>query len=96
MDEPQTQIITLPSLTLEQASILADDAAADALFADYQRRLAEETRRRHRADFALFTRYLAQAGIETLDLMTEPAAWRGMSWASCKALSSGNCTRATR
>jgi integrase len=80
MDEPQTQVMTLPSLSLEQAGRVADDAAADALFADYQRRLAEETRRRHRADFALFTRYLAQAGIETLDLLTDPAAWRGMSW----------------
>ena len=79
MDEPQTQIITLPSLSLEQAGILADDAAADSLFADYQRRLAEETRRRHRADVALFTRYLGLAGIENRDLMTEPTAWRGMT-----------------
>lgn len=80
MDEPQTQVITLPSLSLEQADRLADDAAADALFADYQRRLAEETRRRHRADFALVTRYLTSAGIQIGDLMTEPVAWRGMSW----------------
>ena len=78
MDEPQTQIITLPALSLEQAGALADDAAADSLFADYQRRLAEETRRRHRADFALFTRYLAQAGIQIGNLMTDPSAWRGM------------------
>ena len=80
MNDPQTQIITLPSLTMEQAGALANEAAADSLFADYQRRLAAETHRRHRADFALFTRYLSNAGIQIGDLMTEPAAWHGMTW----------------
>ena len=74
MNGPQMQIITLLSLTLEQAGTLADDAAADSLFADYQRQLALETRRRHRADFALFTCYLSQAGIQIGDLMTDPLA----------------------
>jgi integrase len=80
MDDPQTALITAPSLTLEQAGILADAAAADALFADYQRRLAEETRRRHRADLALFTRYLAEAGVQVGDLLVDPAAWEGLTW----------------
>ena len=80
MEAPETQVIIRPSLTLEQASTLAEAAAADALFADYLRRLAEETRRRYRADFALFKRYLDQAGITCGELMADPDAWRGMSW----------------
>lgn len=80
MDDPQTDLIAVSSLTLEQAGKLADEAAADALFADFQRRLAEETRRRHRADLALFTRYLTEAGIQVGNLLADPAAWRGMTW----------------
>lgn len=80
MESSDTQVITLSTLTLEQAGKLADEAAAASLLADYQRRLAKETRRRYRADFVLFIRYLESAGIAAGDLMHDPAAWRGMTW----------------
>src|ERR1051326_2277912 len=80
MDDQQTDLITVPSMTLEQAGRLADASAANALFDEYQSRLAKETRRGHRWDFALFTRYLTEAGVQVGDLLADPYAWRGMTW----------------
>ena len=75
-----------PVVTVEPPSVLAvagqvaDRIAADRVFAAFQERKAPHTRRRHQADLALFRRYLAEAGVPTGDLYTEPASWQGVSW----------------
>ena len=67
-----------PDLVL--AGAVANQAAAGSVFATFQARKAPHTRRRHQADLQLFRTYLAQAGVVTGDLYTEPEAWRGVTW----------------
>jgi integrase len=72
----------------------ANRAAAQHTLSDYLNRKANQTRRRHAADLALFADYLAEVGAPTAEAMTrfaaavapeaetppDPAAWRGMTW----------------
>ena len=67
-----------PDLVL--AGAVANRAAARSVFAAFQDRKAPHTRRRHQADLQLFRKYLAQAGVATGDLFTEPDAWHGVTW----------------
>lgn len=85
--QPTTDLIThrpaqlVLQLPLAVAGAAADAAAAARIFAKYRLEdIAEETRRRQDADLACFASYLQAAGIETGDLASEPAAWRGLTW----------------
>jgi integrase len=77
-----------PSLlppALVRAGHAANDAASRRAFQDYQQRKASNTRRRQRADLALFAEFLDEAGIETGKLYEEPAAWAGVTWGLVEA-----------
>lgn len=76
--------LALPPTTPTIAQV-ADQAAAAAAFAQARSRLADETRRRHMADLALFSVFLAEAQITAVDLATNPAAWTGLSWGLVEA-----------
>ena len=71
-------VVQPPVLALVGAA--ANQAAAQGVFASFQARKAPHTRRRHQADLHLFRTFLAQAGVATGDLYTEPEAWRGVTW----------------
>jgi integrase len=60
---------------------LANFHANRVAFEDYQKRLAKNTKRRHRAELALFAQYLTLAGLPTLvdDLLDYPPAWAGIT-----------------
>ena len=75
-----------PVLPLATAANAADDAARSQLFARYRSRLAEETRRRHGADLALFATFLADAGVTLSDdLRQSPTGWTGITWGIVEA-----------
>ncbi len=69
---------------LELAGRVANAHAAAGLFADYRSRKAANTLRRQDNALALFSRYLAAAGIQSpprpAELGAEPGAWRGVTW----------------
>jgi len=74
-----------PASILEQAGQAANQAASAAIFSDYQARKSENTLRRHNADLARFVEFLNSADVPCGDLLTEPEAWRGVSWGIVKA-----------
>lgn len=74
------EIVVAQPSTLAMAGAVADRVAADSVFTSFQARKASHTRRRHQADLQLFRKYLAQAGVVTGDLYTDPDAWRGVTW----------------
>lgn len=60
---------------------VANTVAAQRVFDDYRQGKAENTRRRHAADLAVFAEFLDYAGVTiTGDLATEPGAWAGLTW----------------
>lgn len=59
---------------------LANAAAARAVFALYQSRRPENTRRSQRAALALFAEFMRCNGIATPDLYSDPGAWLGITW----------------
>lgn len=64
------------------AGQIANKHAAARVFEDHLSRKSKNTRRRHRADLALFAAYLGMAGL-ALDpdaLQTDPSSWRGITW----------------
>lgn len=73
-----------PVQPLAGAAALADSYARRAVFDDYLRRKAPNTRRRQRGDLALFAAYLVAVGIhpapDAAQLQQDPAAWQGVSW----------------
>ena len=76
MSDPATALS--PQANLALTGLAANQAAAAALFADYQSRLAAQTLRRQRADLAAFAAYLGRADAATLG--RDPAAWQGLTW----------------
>ncbi len=60
---------------------IANHHAAQGAFDDYHSRVAQNTLRRHHADLAVFTTYLANAGLvlTTEDLMHAPDTWQGVT-----------------
>jgi integrase len=75
----------LSSLAL--ASQTADQVAARHVFEGYLERISPSTRRRHAADLASFTEYLAEAGVAgvtPIALQHDPTAWREVSWGLVK------------
>ncbi len=70
---------------LALAGQVANRIAGAAVFTDYQARKAANTLRRQAGDLALFSDYLAAAGIPGElptgdDLASDPASWAGVSW----------------
>lgn len=86
--EPAVDAVVVREETaLARAGRAADETASRSLFAEYLQRIASHTRRRQAADLALFTNYLADAGVlapqdvpDQARALLDPAAgvWRGM------------------
>jgi hypothetical protein len=59
---------------------LANASARQDVFADYHQQCSPNTRRRHRAELALFAQYLQAVGLSRLPegLYHEADAWRGI------------------
>ena len=82
-----------PTTSTENAMALAGQIAnthaAAGVFDAYVERQADNTIRRQRADLAVFADFLCAAGIPECptaeQLMTEPAAWAGVSWGMVEA-----------
>jgi integrase len=70
----------IPYTPLELAGQIANEHAANAVFADFRSRKAPNTNRRHDAALALFSEYLQSAGLPVGDFATDPQAWRGVTW----------------
>lgn len=76
-------ISTLPEHELSKrtaAGEAANRAAVRSVFADYQKRKAANTNRRHAADLARFATYLADMGLQPSNLGDDPQAWEGITW----------------
>ena len=58
----------------------ANQAAERAVFALYQARRPENTRRAQRAALNLFAGFLRSQGVASGDLYADPGAWQGMTW----------------
>lgn len=78
-DIAQAQTSVLVTETIEIGK-LANQAASQATFTDYQSRKSQNTLRRHKADLALFTQFLAEVSISVDDLFNNPSAWQGITW----------------
>lgn len=64
-----------------QMGRVADEEARQRLLMDYQQKLTEQTLRRHRADLALFQRYLFEVTHTDIgDLYGNIQNWQGVSW----------------
>jgi integrase len=70
---------------LIQAGQAANRAAARHRFEDYRSRRAVETLRRQEADLGLFANFLGEMEVPTGDLVTDPEAWRGITWGLVEA-----------
>lgn len=68
------------SLPLAAAARAADAAAARTLFIRYRDRVADETRRRHDADLALFAQFCTSTGASAGAFAEDATAWSGVSW----------------
>jgi integrase len=75
---------------LARAGHIADAALGYQSFEQYQAGIADNTKRRQRNDLALFSQFLADAGIQRSPeaLYTDPEAWRGMSYGLLKGFQS--------
>lgn len=67
---------------LARAGMVADSLSGETSFQEYHITCTENTLSRQRNDLALFSRYLASAGIirRPEDLFSDAEAWRGMSY----------------
>ena len=72
---------------LALAGLVANQAAAGNVFADYVSRKAENTVRAQSTDLQRFAEFLAAAGVPASGerLQSEPAAWQGVSWGLVEA-----------
>ncbi len=59
---------------------VANEVAARHVFGDYQSRKPQSTLTAQRNDLRLFGQYLGEAGMQTDNLFTTPAAWAGITW----------------
>ncbi len=84
MDE--RSLVSLPPETaLQQAGRIADEAARENLFADFQEGVAKNTKQSHRFDVAKFAEYLKAAHIPVPDrLVSDLAAWADITWGIVK------------
>jgi integrase len=70
---------------MQQAGQAANQVAARQAFTEHTARKATNTIRRKQADLALFETFLQSASIPAVDLYSNPAAWRGISWGIVEA-----------
>jgi len=64
---------------------IANQQAGLTAFKDYQEGKSEHTTRRHKADLALFSQYLAgNPAFENLDLYSNPEDWKDITWGLVK------------
>jgi len=80
----------IPQLQNEQQELLpgelaklgavANAAASQNRFIDYQSRRSEETLRRQKVDLQLFENFLKSIGANVNDLFAEQDAWTGITW----------------
>jgi hypothetical protein len=65
------------------AGQLANEKAANDVFADHMRHKSEETKKAYKMTVNLFSQALAEINIKrpTDLLLTDPEAWRGVTWA---------------
>ena len=75
--DPQPKEIPL---ALSLASQVADEAARDRVFADYQERRATETLRQQSRTLVMLQKWLAETAEDPGDLYRDPEAWRGITW----------------
>ena len=74
----ENQVIVSPSQI--EIGLQANQAASQAVFAIYQARRPNNTRRAQRAALGLFSEYMRSCGIATPDLYAEAWAWQGITW----------------
>jgi integrase len=74
-----------PQNVMALAGQVADRHAGAAAFGDYQDRKAANTRSRQVTDLAVFSRFLASAGVPVGDLANDVSAWAGVSWGLLEA-----------
>jgi len=76
--------MTYEIVPAQSASVgeLANWHASKVVFTSYQERIAEHTRRRQKADIALFSQYLGNAGLPITpeDLFSTPDAWTPITY----------------
>jgi integrase len=78
---------------MQQAAQAANQAAAAVAFTDHTARKATNTVRRKIADLALFEAFLQSAQIPAVELYSNPAAWRGISWGIVEAFRNWQLTQ---
>lgn len=74
-----TEIVPTSPSALEIAGQIANEYADRNIFAEFRAGLAQNTRERHIRDLGRFAEYLAEAGVQTGDLLNDPEAWRGVT-----------------
>lgn len=77
-----TIMISAPLAPAHQVGQVANYHAAQQVFCDYLDRKAQNTIKAQGFDLAVFSEYLAAAGINASAdaLQTDPQAWQGMTW----------------
>lgn len=80
--KPAVSDQVLPAQTQQAFNLgrLANEAAAQSTFQEYQSRRADETLRRQQADLGNFTEFLHRLGSPVGDLFSSPEAWQTISW----------------
>ncbi len=82
IDDERAIVPMRPFDALAEAGQIANEAAAQGVFADYISRRSDNTLRRQNADLRLFAEYLDQAGVardgDAMQRDAEP--WSGMTW----------------
>ena len=75
--------------SMSQAGKIANIYAERNVFANYAEKQADNTLRRQRADLGIFAVFLQSAGVQHVPeadaLMTQPDAWRGVTWGIVEA-----------
>lgn len=76
-----------PLIVVNEATIgqVANQAAQQTLLQDYLARKSFETRRRQRADIALFEQFLTDAGQSVQNMVADLAAWSIVTWGLVEA-----------
>jgi len=59
---------------------IANEFAEQSVFEDYRLGKSKNTKRRHDADLALFSKFLETRGIDSGNLAENPQDWKGVTW----------------
>lgn len=71
-----------PVENMAALGLVANQCAANAVFADYLSRKATNTIAAQRFDLGVFSQYLGDVGlvVDPMELQTDPHGWAGMTW----------------